>query len=94
MIFVELPDGFTVEKGESNYLVDQTQTWRIRVHYKKRPAFEMTKDFDVPDGGPRYAARSIVDIPYWVDSGGYWQEFSSLEEMVLVMCTKHIMGVK
>jgi len=89
MIFVELPDGFTVEKGESNYLVDQTQTWRIRVHYKKRPAFEMTKDFDL-----RYTARSIVDIPYWVDSGGNWQEFSSLEEMVSVMCTKHIMGVK
>ena len=89
MVFVELPDGFTVEKGESNYLVDQTQTWRIRVHYKKRPAFEMTKDFD-----SRYTARSIVDIPYWVDSGGYRQEFSSLEEMVLVMCTKYIMGVK
>ena len=91
-MFVGLPDGFTFAKEKSGVLIGET--WTVAVHYKKRPAFQMTKDFDVSDDRPRYAARSIVDIPYWVDSGGDWQEFSSLGEMVLVMCTKHRMGVK
>lgn len=92
MMFVGLPDGFTIEKGKSGHLMGET--WSVRVYYKKRPAFQMVSDFYGPNGRPRYSARSIANIAYWVDLGGDWQEFSSLGEMVLVMCTKYRMGVK
>ena len=91
MMFVGLPDGFTIEHETSGHLMGET--WAVAVYYNKRPAFQMVSDFDVSDDRPRYTARSVVNIPYWVDSGGDWQEFSSLGEMVLVMCTKHRMGV-
>jgi hypothetical protein len=85
MMFVGLPDGFTMEKEKSGVLIGET--WAVAVYYKKRLAFQMVSDFDVSDGRPRYSARSVT---YSSD----WQEFSSLGEMVLVMCTKHRMGVE
>ena len=84
MMFVGLPDGFTFAKEKSGVLIGET--WTMAVYYKKRLAFQMVADFDVPDDRLRYAARSVK---YSSD----WQEFSSLGEMVLVMCTKHRMGV-
>ena len=85
MMFVGLPDGFTFAKEKSCVLIGET--WAVGVYYKERFAFQMVSDFDVSDDRLRYAARSVTY------SGG-WQKFSSLGEMVLVMCTKHRMGVE
>lgn len=90
MMFAGLPDGFTFGKGESAYLVGQT--WRVTVYYRnlhsviKRPAFDMVKDYDLALDRDRYLALMCKSRD--------WQEFSSLEEMVLVMCTRHRMGVE
>jgi hypothetical protein len=84
-MFVGLPDGFTFAKRDSGMLIGET--WTVAVYYKNKLAFHMVSDFDVPDDRLRYAARSVTHY-----SG--WQEFSSLGEMVLVMCTKHRMGVE
>lgn len=84
MMFAGLPDGFTFGKGESAYLVGQT--WRVTVYYRKRPAFDMVKDYDLALDRERYLALRCKSKD--------WQEFSSLREMVLVMCTRHRMGVE
>jgi hypothetical protein len=84
MMFAGLPDGFTFGKGESAYLVGQT--WFVTVYYRKRPAFDMVKDYDLALDRERYLALRCKSKD--------WQEFPSLREMVLVMCTKHRMGVE
>ena len=89
MMFVGLPDGFTMERA--GHLIGET--WAVGVYYKEIPAFQMVSDFDVADGRPRYAARSVAMNSLTEDFYG-WQQFSSLGEMVLVMCTKHRMGVE
>ena len=79
-----LPDGFTIGWGESAYLVNQT--WCVTVYYRMRPAFDMIKDYDLALDRERYIALRCKSKD--------WQEFPSLREMVLVMCTKHRMGVE
>ena len=86
MMFTGLPDGFTFGKGESAYLVGQT--WHVTVYYRKRPAFDMVKDYDLALDRERYLALMCKSKEVFG-----WKEFSSLREMVLVMCTKHRMGV-
>ena len=84
MMFAGLPDGFTFGEMESAYRGGQT--WRVTVYYRKRPAFDMVKDYDLALDRERYLALRCKSKD--------WQEFSSLREMVLVMCTKHRMGVE
>jgi len=84
MMFAGLPDGFTTDEGKSGHMMGQT--WCVTVYYRKRPAFDMVKDYDVALDRERYLALRCKSKD--------WQEFSSLREMVLVMCTKHRMGVE
>jgi hypothetical protein len=88
MMFAELPDGFTFGKGEYAYRGGKTR--RVGVDYRKRRAFDMLKV--VANGRERYFARSESDN--WRFLSEDWQEFPSVREMVLVMCTKHRMGVE
>ena len=92
MMFSGLPEGFTFGKHDEESGYTMGQTWSVGVYYNKRPAFQMLKEFEVALDRPRYAARSTINILR--EDSGDWQEFPSLGEMVLVMCTKHRMGVE
>jgi hypothetical protein len=89
-MFAGLPNGFTFGKGKSGHMMGET--WSVGVYYNKSPAFQMLKEFEAALDRPRYAARSVINILR--EDSKDWQEFSSLGEMVLVMCTRHRMGVE
>lgn len=87
---IDLPDGFILKKKQVGRMMGST--WDMEVYYRKtptdyaKPAFEITKQYDINNDKTRYAARLIT--------GGKWQEFSDVKGMVLIMCTKYRIGIK
>lgn len=86
---IALPDGYILKKRHVGRMMGGE--WDVEVYWRKSPAdyaqvaFEMTKQYDPQSDGARYAGR----FPK-----GKWQEYQSLKEMVMVMCSKHRIGVQ
>jgi hypothetical protein len=84
-----LPDGYwmgpTTRRQVAAHHKMLGSEWEMLVYYEDYPVFEIVKQVDEYTRRPRFAGRLADTVK--------WQEFSSLNVMVRVMCTKHRIGV-